>query len=159
MAEPSVVHNTYVIERSYPVAPQRVFAAFSDPAKKRRWFAEGESSLLEEFEMDFRVGGSEHACFRMTNGMLCRNDTIYQDILPDRRIVIAYTMSVNGARISSSQATTELLQTEKGTNLIFTEQAAFFEGADGPQIRKEGWRLLFEQLAKEIELQRASPNA
>jgi len=150
MAEPSVIHSTYVIERSYPATPQRVFAAFSDPVKKRRCFAEGERSVFEEFEMDFRVGGSEHVCFRLKNGMLCRNDTIYQDIVPERRIVIAYTMSVDGRRISSSQATTEFLPNEKGTDLIFTEQAAFFEGADGPQIRKEGWRLLFEQLAKEM---------
>ncbi len=150
MAEQSVIHSTFVIERSYPASAQRVFAAFSDPAKKRRWFAEGESSTLEEFAMDFRVGGHEHVCFRLPNGMLCRNDTIYQDILPERRIVIAYTMSVNDARISSSQTTTELLPKEKGTDLIFTEQAAFFEGADGPKLREEGWRLLFEQLAKEL---------
>jgi uncharacterized protein YndB with AHSA1/START domain len=150
MTEPSVIHSTYVIERSYPATPQHVFAAFSDPAKKRRWFAEGESSTLEEFEMDFRVGGNERVCFRLKNGMLCRNDTIYQDILSDRRIVTAYTMSVDDRRISSSQATTEFLPTEKGTDLIFTEQAAFFEGADGPQIRQEGWRLLFDQLAKEM---------
>lgn len=150
MTERSVTHNTFVIERGYPVSPQRVFAAFSDPAKKRRWFAEGERSTLEEFEMDFRVGGAERVCFRLPNGMLCRNETVYQDIVPDRRIVIAYTMSVNDRRISSSQATTELLPTEHGTDLIFTEQAAFFEGADGPQIRQEGWRLHFEQLAKEL---------
>lgn len=146
----SVIHHTYVIERSYPASCQRVFAAFSDPAKKRHWFAEGERSTLEEFAMDFRVGGTERVCFRLPNGMLCRNDTVYQDIVPDQRIVIAYAMSVNDKRISSSQATTELLPTENGTNLIFTEQAAFFEGADGPQIRQEGWRLHFEQLAKEM---------
>jgi len=36
----------------------------------------------------------------------------------------------------------------KGTDLIFTEQAAFFEGADGPQIREEGWRKLLDNLEK-----------
>ncbi len=133
-----------------PRRRQLVFAAFSDPVKKRRWFAEGESSKLEEFAMDFRVGGMERVCFRLRNGMLCRNDTVYQDIVPDQRIVIAYTMRMNDRRISSSQATTELMPSEKGTNLIFTEQAAFFEGADGPQMRQEGWQLLFEQLASEM---------
>lgn len=150
MAESCVIHSTYLIERSYPVKPQRVFAAFSDPVKKRRWFTEGEGTVFEEFEMDFRVGGREHVCFRLQNGMLCRNDTIYMDIVADRRIVFAYTMSVDGRRISSSQATTEFLPNARGTDMIFTEQGAFFEGADGPQIRKEGWRLLFEQLAKEM---------
>jgi len=150
MKERSVTHSTFVIERSYPTTPQRVFAAFSDPAKKRRWFAEGEGAQVEEFEMDFRVGGSERKRFRINDGHACRNDTIYQDILPNRRIVFAYTMTLGEIRISSSQATVEFLPTEKGTDLIFTEQGAFFEGADGPQMREGGWRRLFEQLASEL---------
>jgi hypothetical protein len=34
-----VVHSTFAIERTYPVALSRVFAAFADGATKRRWFA------------------------------------------------------------------------------------------------------------------------
>ena len=150
MKERSVIHSTYVIERSYPVTPQRVFAAFSDPAKKRRWFAAGEESQIQDFEMDFRVGGIERKRFRAPAGRACENATIYQDILPDHRIVFAYTMSVGDTRISSSQVTLEFLPTEKGTDLVFTEQAAFFEGSDGPQIREHGWRHLLEQLANEL---------
>jgi uncharacterized protein YndB with AHSA1/START domain len=150
MNERSVSHSTFVIERSYPTPPQRVFAAFSDPAKKRRWFAEGEKAQIESFEMDFRVGGGERSRFRFNDGPACTNDTIYQDILPNRRIVFAYTMTLGDRRISSSQATFEFFPTEMGTALIFTEQGAFFEGADGAKIREEGWRQLFEQLAREL---------
>ena len=152
MKERSVTHSTFVIERSYPTPPAPVFAAFSDPAKKRRWFAEGEGSEIEEFEMDFRVGGSERVRFRLKNSLTCKNDTIYQDIWADRRIVLVYTMTIGDKRISSSQATAEFLPTEKGTDLVFTEQGAFFEGADGPQLREEGWRQLLEQLATELAL-------
>jgi uncharacterized protein YndB with AHSA1/START domain len=150
MNERSVTHSTFVIERSYPTPPQRVFAAFSDPARKRRWFAEGEKAQIESFEMDFRVGGGERSRFRFNDGPACTNDTIYQDILPNRRIVFAYTMTLGDHRISSSQATFEFFPTEMGTLLIFTEQGAFFEGADGPKIREEGWRQLLDQLASEL---------
>jgi uncharacterized protein YndB with AHSA1/START domain len=148
MKERSVTHATFVIERSYSTPPERVFAAFSDPAKKRRWFSE-EKTKPEDFEMDFRVGGRERASFH-AQGVTCTNDTVYRDIVPNRRIVIAYTMTLGGRRISSSHATMEFLPTEGGTDLIFTEQGAFFEGADGPQIREEGWRALLEHLAKEL---------
>ena len=132
-----------------------MFAAFADPVKKRRWFAEGEGFEIEEFKMDFRVGGAEHTRFRSKDspamkGSACTNDTTYQDIVPNRRIVLAYTMTLGEKRISASLATFEFLPAQKGTDLIFTEQAAFFEGADGPQLRETGWRQLLEQLAKEL---------
>ncbi len=150
MEKLSVTHSTFVIERSYPVTPERVFAAFADPAKKRRWYAEGGSSGPREFEMDFRVGGSEHSRFKMNDGTPLANDTSYQDIEPNRRIVFAYTMSVAGRRISASLSTIELLRTDRGTDFIYTEQAAFFEGSDGATIRETGWSSLFEQLEKEL---------
>jgi uncharacterized protein YndB with AHSA1/START domain len=150
MEKLSVTHSTFVIERSYPTTPERVFAAFADPAKKRRWFAEGGSKGPREFEMDFRVGGSEHSQGKMPDGTPLANDTSYHDIVPNQRVVFAYTMSVGGRRISTSLATIELLPTDKGTDFVYTEQAAFFEGSDGPKIREEGWSKLFEQLEKEL---------
>jgi uncharacterized protein YndB with AHSA1/START domain len=149
LAETSVTHGTFVIERNYPVAPERVFAAFSDPAKKHRWFVDDEASGVEDFGMDFRVGGVERKRFSNKYGVFT-NDTVYLDIVPNRRIVFAYTMSMGDRRFSSSQATVELLATEKGTNLIFTDQGAYFEGSDGPKMRQDGWQVLLESLAKEL---------
>ncbi len=152
----NVAHSTFVIERNYPAAPQQVFRALSEPARKRRWFAEGEGFEVESFEMDFRVGGFERARFRfkpgtpVPAGTACANDTVYLDIINNERIVIAYTMTVGGNRMSSSQSTFELVPEGTGTKLVFTEQAAFFANADGPQMREQGWRALFEQLAREL---------
>jgi hypothetical protein len=39
VTERSVTHDTFVVERSYPASPARVFAAWADPAAKARWFA------------------------------------------------------------------------------------------------------------------------
>jgi uncharacterized protein YndB with AHSA1/START domain len=149
MTERSVTHGTFVIERNYPVTPERVFAAFSDPATKHRWFVDDEASAAEDFGMDFRVGGVEQKRFTNKHGVFT-NNTVYLDIVPDKRIVFAYTMSMGNKRFSSSQATVELLAAGKGTDLIFTEQGAFFAGADGPKMREDGWRALFESLAKEL---------
>jgi uncharacterized protein YndB with AHSA1/START domain len=155
MEERSVTHGTFVIERSYPVAPERVFAAFADPTKKRRWFAEGEGNDLESFETDFRVGGIERTMRRMGPqtpfpGVALTNHSYYEDIVPNRRVVYAYTMSLGDQRISASLATVEFVRTEKGTDLIFTDQGAYFEGGDGAKMREGGWSKLLEGLAKEL---------
>jgi hypothetical protein len=45
----------------------------------------------------------------------------------------------------------ELVKTSVGTDLFLTHQGAYFEGADGPEMRKGGWTSLLEKLAKEVE--------
>jgi uncharacterized protein YndB with AHSA1/START domain len=155
MEKQSVIHSTFVIERCYPATPERVFAAFADPAKKRRWFVEGEGHDVEQYQMDFRVGGNESARFRFKEGtplkgITCTNDTNYQDIVPNRRIVHASTMAIGEKCISASLVTVEFLRSESGTGVILTHQGAFFEGADGPEMREAGWRKLLERLNAEF---------
>lgn len=151
----SITHGTFVIERTYPATPERVFDAFSDPVKKRRWFSDTDDTVSEQDHMDFRVGGTERTVRRLGEntpfpGVLLINDSVYQDIVPNSRIVFAYTMTLGDRRISGSLATIELLPSGTGTNLIFTEQGAYFEGSDGAQRREHGWRLLLDRITKEL---------
>jgi len=153
MEQQSVIHNTFVIERNYPVPPERVFGAFADPAKKRRWFVDGGGNQVEHYEMDFRVGGKEHARFGHSGpvkGMVFANEATYQDIVPNRRIVLGSKMAVGDKCISASLVTVEFLPSETGTDLILTHQGAFFEGADGPEMRLAGWRKLLDRLRENV---------
>src|SRR5215831_8292464 len=115
--EPSVIHSTFVIERSYPKPPEAVFAAFANPDLKRRWYAVGNSHDVESFEMDFRVGGRERLRYRFKEGtpfpgVLLWNEGGYQDIVDKRRVVIASNMTLGDKRISASLVTIEFLPTE-----------------------------------------------
>ncbi len=151
MEQPKVVHSTFTLERKFSKPPEVVFAAFSDPAKLRRWFADSKAHETEAFTVDFKVGGEEYLRYKMiggpVSGLTVVNKGSYQVIVPNERIVTATTMSVEGRPISASQVTIELLPTSEGTDLICTHQGAFFENADGPQLREQGFRVLMDKLA------------
>lgn len=153
MSQDAVVHGTFRVEREYPSPPSRVFAAFSEQETKRRWFVEGEGWEVEEFTLDFRVGGFESSRFRFGGGDPVSNETVYLDIVPDRRIVFAYAMAVGARRISASLATVEVAPSGDGTRLVYTEQGAFFDGSDGPEGREAGCRGLLEKLGEELRKQ------
>ena len=156
MADP-VVHRTLSVERTYPAPPARVFAAFADPGTKRRWLAEGPGSEVDEFTLDFRVGGFERTRFRSVGGAATppapmRNDTVYLDIVPDERIVFAYSLTTEWVCFSASLATVELSPTDGGTRLLLTEQAAFLDGRDDAASRRSGWGTLLDRLGDAIRM-------
>lgn len=150
MTQHSVDHASFTIERHLAASPAEVFAAWADPAAKRRWFAEADGWQDIEHSLDFRVGGRETSSGRQPDGPLFGNETVFMNIVEERRIVFAYTMLLDGKAISSSLGTVELRPDGAGTLLVYTEQAAFFDGADSVEPREGGWTWLVGQLAREL---------
>lgn len=155
MSDPSVVHSTFVIERRYPVSPERVFAALSDPAQVRRWYAGAGGRTAGTFEMDFRLHGRQRLAAPMGEdtpfpGVILTSEATFLDIVPDRRVILGQTMTLGERRLSLALITYEILATDGGSDLVFTHQGAFFEGADGPSMREGGWRGLLDSLGAEL---------
>lgn len=155
MTQPPVVHDSFNIERRYAKSPAAVFAALADPARKRRWYAEGEGHAIEAFDMEFRVGGIERLAYRLGPntpfpGTLLLAEGRHEDIAENARVVISSTMTFAGRRISTAIVTFELFGEGGGTRLVLTHQAAFYEGADGPAMRKAGWEQLLDRLTAEV---------
>ncbi|HEY2689695.1 MAG TPA: SRPBCC family protein [Streptosporangiaceae bacterium] len=162
MNDCSVIHDTFSIERTYPAAPSRVFAAFASREAKDSWGDTGDletaagAAGIEEF--DFRPGGRERFGLNV-QGTTYRYDALYYDIVPDQRIVYSYEMYADDARISVSVATIEFAKSDGGTALTWTEQGAYLDGIDGaqaPALRQEGTAEMLDGLTRYLSSQPAS---
>lgn len=152
--EQAAIHNTFVLERNFKQRPSRVFSFFSQSALKRRWYAEGEHEI-KDFHMDFRTGGAERFRYRFKEGHPIAgseidNESVYQDILEEKRIVMTSRMTLNGKTIVVMLATFEFVPAENGTDLILTHQGTYVDWPDGVQMIEMGWRGLIERLHKEL---------
>jgi uncharacterized protein YndB with AHSA1/START domain len=154
MTERSATHDQFTIERSYPAAPSRVFAAFASSEAKNIW---GDTGDIEpavghagQAEFDFRVGGRE--CFGYQySGVTYRYDALYYDIVPDQRIVYSYEMYADDARISVSVATIEFAKSGDGTALTYTELGAYLDGIEQPGLRQEGTTQMLDNLTRYLK--------
>lgn len=154
MTTRSIAHGTFVIERTYPADPARVFRAWADPQIKRNWFGGGNSDDTKVFE--FREGGREYAEGKGPDGGSYTFDVLYQDIVDDNRIVYTYQMSLGGKRISVSVAAIELFPVDGGTRMTVTEHGCFLDGLDTVEQRRTGTEWLVGQLGNELERQLAN---
>src|SRR5947207_2728488 len=132
MDERAAYHEDFTIERVYPSARTDVWAAWSVPERKAAWL--GNAAL----EMDFRPGGLERSSFRDAMGEH-RNETRYFEICAGRRIVLAYSMAVNGRIHSVSLTTVTFSDEARGTRLRYREQMCVIPPSDGLEGRRHGW--------------------
>jgi uncharacterized protein YndB with AHSA1/START domain len=150
MTARSTEHTSFILERRYALAPARVFAAWSDPAAKARWFVGPDNWRLIAHELDFCMGGHERLHGAFSGGPETVYQGHYHDIVPDERIVYSYEMSVDGRRISVSLATVEFKVIGAGTRLMFAEQALFLDGFQDGGGRKRGSASLLDQLGRSL---------
>jgi uncharacterized protein YndB with AHSA1/START domain len=146
--ERSTTHSTFVIERTYGAAPQKVFDAWADPAAKSRWFGPPQKG---DYSLDFRVGGVEHFTASGPGGALYTFDSRYMDIVPGLRIVHCYDMLRDDTRISVSVATIEFEAQDTGTRLTLTEYGVYLDGQDTGEQREHGTKEMIEALGAYVD--------
>ena len=133
MSDHTVAHGTFVIERAYPHAPEKVWAAWADPTQKAKWFGAPDGGMPAQM-FDFKPGGRESRHGTIPNGPTFAFDVTYQDIVPLSRILYNYDMHMDGRKISVSLAAVEFFAEKAGTRLRLTDNelmdqlGAFLDG-------------------------------
>lgn len=138
MTPPSAVHSTFTIERSFSAPVTRVFAAWADAAKKRRWSSCHEDWGTVQHSLDFRVDGTELSRAVAPDGTVLTVRARFLDIVPEQRIVYAYDLLVGDVRTSVSLVTVTFTAGASATKMTFTEQVVFLDGHGDLEERIEG---------------------
>ncbi|GAB3396989.1 SRPBCC family protein [Humibacter soli] len=134
MTEHSVLHTSFTVEKDYKADVGRVFAAWSREDEKAVWFAPAPAT----HSLDFRVGGGEHVVSPHPGGGEISFDSVYNDIVPNRRIIYTGVLSAGGRVSTVSITTVEFEPSAAGTRLVLTEQDTFLDGQEQPDWRERG---------------------
>ena len=151
MTEPttrSIEHATFTLQRVYPVARERVYAAMANKELKAKWFGDPNTPPTQ-WDFDFREGGREYES-SVFQGEVHTFDAVYLDIVENERITWSYNLSVSGVKLSSSFTVVELTSVPEGTKLVFTETGAFFDGHEKPSLREEGTGWILDALGNSL---------
>lgn len=141
----SAQHGTIRLERRYKASPKRVFAAWAEPEARAKWDVPGRWAIAEQ-SFDFRESGRELKRFGPQTDPRFVAETLYLDIVPQRRIVFSYSTTSNGTPISVSLTTIEMAADGRETRLLLTEQIVFLDGHDNAGNREEGLSSMLDKI-------------
>jgi uncharacterized protein YndB with AHSA1/START domain len=127
-----------------------VFLAWSDPVKKRRWSSCHEDAGTVEYELDFRVDGTETSRVVMHDGTTQVVKARFLDIAPPKRIVYAYDLCLDDTKVSVSLVTVEFLPDAGKTTMLFTEQVVLLDSRGDIRERREGTELGLARIDAEL---------
>ena len=133
------------LDRTYPVAPEKVWRAWTDPEAVKRWWGPGPGEPVSLAELDVRVGGRFRIVFGGPDGKAHECAGIYREIVPNRKLVFTWTWP-NSTPERESLVTVTLRAAGKGTELVFLHEQFFDETVRDDH--KRGWSGSFDKLER-----------
>ncbi len=139
----SPVKPSLTLKRHFKAPPAKVFAAWTDPEKIKRWMGPGEI-VTQRAEADPRVGGRYRIEMRKPNGELHDVGGSYREVIENKKLVFTWAWKSTPERES---VVTVLLNADgDGTLLTLTHEQLFDEETrDG---HEHGWIGAFDKLEK-----------
>jgi uncharacterized protein YndB with AHSA1/START domain len=150
MSKPSIVHETFVIERTFEASPQRVFAAYADVEMRMRWGVPSDDEQIIYSESNFHVGGSDVYRCGSKGDLKYTGHVRYEHIVGDQRIIFVERVSLGDTELCVSLVSWELLPKQRGTLLVLTDQIASLVGSEMIEGAKRGTSAALDNLARKL---------
>jgi uncharacterized protein YndB with AHSA1/START domain len=131
------------IKRRFNASPAKVFAAWTDPEKVKRWMGPGETKTVTA-ENDPRVGGRYRIVMRTPGGEEHDVGGIYREVIPNEKLVFTWAWKSTPERESLVTLT---FKNDGGGTLMTLTHEQFFDD-DARDRHQPGWNGSFEKLEK-----------
>lgn len=140
LAKPSLT-----LKRRLKAAPSKVFAAWTDPEKIVRWFGPAETVAGSvRAQVELRPGGRYQMNFATEDGESHQVGGVYQEVVPDSRLVFTWAWHSTPERESLVTVT---IIPDGGGSLLTLHQEQFFDqkARDG---HERGWTGTLDKLER-----------
>ena len=139
------VKPSLTLKRRLHAPPEKVYAAWTEPAQIARWFGPSETAAGSvRAEMDVRIGGRFRVRFNTADGEHHEVGGTYREVVPNEKLVFTWAWHTTPERES---LVTVLVRSEgEGAMLTLTHEQFFDQAArDGHQ---RGWAGTLDKLER-----------
>jgi len=138
------------LERHYPVAPQKVWRAWTDPQALKKWWCPAPGERVSAAELDVRVGGRYRILFGGPEGTQHEVAGTYQEVVPNRKL--AFTWSWPRTTPERESLVTILFKESRGGTQLDFRHAQFFDESVR-DAHQRGWQPILDKLAEFLKEQ------
>ena len=129
------------IKRRFNASPAKVFAAWTDSEKVKRWMSPGEVKMLSA-ENDARTGGRYRWVMQAPDGEKHDVSGVYREVIPNEKLVFTWAWISTPER--ESLVTLTFKRDGDGTLFTMTHEQFFDEAAR--DNHNKGWTSAMEKL-------------
>lgn len=134
MSTATAVSPSLTLKRRFNASPAKVFEAWTDPEKVKRWMGPGEIKAVLA-EIDPRNGGRYHWVMQAPNGEQHDVGGVYREVIPNEKLVFTWAWKSTPER--KSLVTVTFKPDGDGTLMTLTHEQ-FFDG-DARDRHNQGW--------------------
>ena len=136
------------LRRSYPVAPEKVWRAWTDAKALGQWFRPDASFSIPVAEADVRVGGSFRVLMLNARGEEFDLSGVYREVVPARKLVMTWGWRVRQPG-HESLVTVTMHPLNQGTQLELRHEQ--YMDIENEPTHQQGWNGALDKLERHLE--------
>jgi uncharacterized protein YndB with AHSA1/START domain len=146
MSTAAAVKPSLTIKRRFNAPPEKVFSAWTDPEKVKRWMGPGAVVVLSA-ESDPRTGGRYRWVMQNAAGEVHDVSGTYREVVPNEKLVFTWAWKSTPERESLVTVTFK----KDGDGTLMTLMHEQFFDQDARDRHNQGWTGAMEKLAAYLD--------